>query len=200
MELIIKKNKMKRLNLAIITSAFVLFTAFTTSNLWNADPAHTEVGFSIGHLGISDVSGGFNEFTATINTTKPDFSDAKIEASIKVASIDTRVEARNQHLRSPDFFEVEKYPTMTFKSTSLKSIGKDKYKVTGNLTVKGITKEVVMDLIYNGSVEHPASKKLMAGFKMTGEIKRSDFSIGTNFPAPMISDEVTITINGEFQQ
>lgn len=191
---------MKRLQLAIIASATVLLTAFTTANLWNSDPAHTDLGFSIGHLGISDVTGSFNEFTATINSTKADFSDAVIEASINAASVDTRVEARDQHLKSADFFDVEKYPAITFKSTSLKKAGKNKYKVTGDLTAKGITKEVVLDLTYRGSVEHPQSQKMTAGFKLKGEIKRSDFGIGTNFPAPMLSDEVAITINGEFQQ
>lgn len=191
---------MRSLKLAIIVSAAMLLGASTTANLWNADPAHTEVGFSIRHLGISDISGGFNEFTATINSSEADFSDAEIEASINVASIDTRIEARDEHLRSADFFEAEKYPAITFKSTNLKSVGKDKYKVTGNLTMKGITKEVVMDVVYGGSVEHPASKKQTAGFKMTGVLKRSDFGIGTNFPAPMLSDEVTVAINGEFQQ
>ncbi|MBX9449954.1 MAG: YceI family protein [Taibaiella sp.] len=191
---------MKRLQLAIIASATALLTAFTTVNLWNSDPAHTDLGFSIGHLGISDVAGSFNEFTATINSSKTDFSDAVIEASINAASVDTRVEARDQHLRSADFFDVEKYPTITFKSTSLKNSGKNKYKVTGDLTAKGITKEVVLELTYRGSLEHPQSKKMTAGFKLKGEIKRSDFGIGTNFPAPMLSDEVAITINGEFQQ
>lgn len=191
---------MKGLKLAIAASAALLLTAFTTANLWKSDAAHSEVGFSIGHLGISEMSGGFNEFTATITSNKADFSDAQIDASIKVSSINTRVEARDEHLRNADFFEVEKYPTITFKSTNLKSTGKNKYKVTGNLTAKGITKEIVLDMTYNGSLEHPQSKKLTAGFKLTGKIKRSDFGIGTNFPAPMISDEVDITINGEFQQ
>lgn len=191
---------MRRLKSAIIASATVLLAAFTSAGLWNSDPAHSEAGFSIGHLGISDVSGGFNEFTATLHSKKADFSDATIEASIKVASIDTRIEARDQHLRSADFFEAEKYPVITFKSIRLKSTGKDKYKVTGNLTVKGITKEVVMDLVYRGTIEHPASKKQTAGFTMTGTVKRSDFGIGINFPAPMLSDAVAVTINGEFQQ
>lgn len=193
-------HTMKRLKSAIIVAATILLTAFTSASLWNADPAHSEVGFSIGHLGISDVSGGFNDFTATLHSSKADFSDAVIEASIRVASIDTRIEARDQHLKSADFFEADKYPAITFKSTRLKSSGKDKYKVTGNLTVKGITKEIDMDLVYRGTIEHPASKKQTAGFTMSGTVKRSDFGIGTGFPAPMLSDAVKITINGEFQQ
>ena len=99
-----------------------------------------------------------------------------------------------------DFFDAEKLPTITFKSTSLEKTEKDKFKLTGNLTMHGITKVVTMDLQYNGTVENAMNKKQTAGFQLTGTIKRSDFGIGVNFPEPMISDEVRIKADGEFIQ
>ncbi|GAA4437315.1 YceI family protein [Pontibacter saemangeumensis] len=190
---------MKRLS--VILFAFFSLTAFTTLNaVWTNDDAHSQLGFTVKHLGIADVSGTFNDFDATITSTKPDFSDAVVELTAKTASIDTRVDDRDKHLKSPDFFNAEKYPTMHFKSTSVKKAGKDKYKVIGNLTLAGATKPVTLDMVYNGTVENPMSKKQTAGFQVTGTIKRSDFNFGSGFPAPMISDEVRIKADGEFIQ
>ena len=187
--------------LTIVLSAFLLLTAFTTlDNVWKNDDPHSQLGFTVTHLGISDISGTFNDFDVIVNSSKPDFSDAQFELIAKTASIDTRVEARNNHLKSADFFNAEKNPTLNFKSTSLKKKGKNKYKLTGDLTLNGITKPVTMDLLYKGSVENPMSKKQTAGFQLTGTIKRSDFNLGSKFPPPMISDEVKIKADGEFVQ
>lgn len=192
---------MKKTGLFLSVFAVLFLTAFTTQqSIWESDSPHSELGFSITHLGISDISGTFNDFTATVNSSKEDFSDAVIEATINVASINTRVTYRDDHLKGPDFFDVEKYPQITFKSTGIKSAGKDKYKLTGELTAKGITKKVELDLVYRGTVENPQSKKPTAGFKLSGTVKRSDFGIGTAFPAPLLSDEVQININTEFHQ
>lgn len=184
----------------LILSAFLVLTAFTTANLWKNDDPHSQLGFTVKHLGISDVSGVFNDFDVTVTSSKPDFSDAQFALTANVASIDTRVEARNKHLKSADFFDAEKFPTLTFKSNSLKSTGKNMYKLSGDLTLHGITKPVIMDLEYKGTVENPMSKKQTAGFQVTGTIKRSDFNLGSGFPEPMISDEVRIKADGEFVQ
>lgn len=184
-----------------IFASFVALTAFTTAvTPWQNDDPHSQLGFTVTHLGISDVSGTFNDFDVIINSSKPDFSDASFELTAKTASIDTRVEARDNHLKSADFFHTEKFPTLHFKSTSLKKAGNNNYKLTGNLTLHGVTKPVTMDLVYKGSVENPMSKKQTAGFQLTGTIKRSDFAIGEKFPAAMISDEVRIKADGEFVQ
>ena len=169
-------------------------------NTWKSDPPHSQLGFTVTHLGIADVSGTFNNFDVTVISSKKDFSDAVFELTAEVGSIDTRVEQRNNHLKSADFFEVEKYPTMKFKSTSIEKAGKDKYKLSGNLTIRDITKPVTMDLVYRGTIENPQSKATTAGFQLTGTIKRSDFNVGPKFPAPMISDEVRIKADGEFIQ
>lgn len=186
---------------AFFLSALVVLTAFTAAiTTWKSDKPHSQLSFTITHLGIADVSGTFNDFDVTITSSKKDFSDAIVELTANVGSIDTRVEQRNNHLKSADFFDVEKYPTMTFKSTSIKKTGADKYKLSGNLTIRAITKPVTMDLIYRGTVENPQSKATTAGFQLTGIIKRSDFNVGTKFPAPMLSDEVQIKADGEFAQ
>ena len=107
---------------------------------------------------------------------------------------------RNNHLKSADFFDAEKFPAITFKSTSVTKSGTNSFKLAGNLTMHGVTKPVTMDMVYTGTVENPMSKKQTAGFQVTGTIKRSDFGIGGNFPAAMISDEVRIKADGEFAQ
>lgn len=166
---------------------------------WTADPYHSKLGFTVTHLGIADVPGHFSEYDVTITSSKEDFSDAVVELTVQTTSVDTRVDQRDDHLRSADFFNVEKFPTMTFKSTSIKKAGKNKYTLTGDLTLVGVTKPVTMTLEHRGTTENPnANGAPVAGIQITGEIKRSDFNMGSGFPAPMISDEVTIKADGEF--
>ena len=185
----------------IILSALVVLSGFTiVRHEWKNEDSHSQLAFTVKHLGIADVTGTFNDFDVTINSQKADFSDAVVELTARVASIDTRVEARDNHLKSSDFFDAEKYPTLYFKSTSLTKAGKFKYKLTGDLTLHGITKQVTVDMEYTGSVENPMSKKQTAGFRVTGTIKRSDFNVGGGFPPPMISNEVLIKADGEFIQ
>ncbi|HEY1114058.1 MAG TPA: YceI family protein [Chitinophagaceae bacterium] len=187
--------------LLFIATAFTALTAFTTlGGTWTNDDPHSQLGFTVSHLGIADVSGTFNDFDVTVKSAKPDFSDASFELTARTASIDTRVDARDNHLKSADFLEVEKYPALTFKSTGIKKAGKNQYKLSGNLTLHGVAKPVTLDLQYKGTVENPMSKKQTAGFQISGTIKRSDFGVGPNFPAPMISDEVRIKADGEFIQ
>ncbi len=176
----------------------LLCTTLFAQTTWKSDPWHSKLTFTITHIGISDVMGLFKTFDVTITTSKADFSDAVFELSADVASINTEVEKKDDHLKSADFFEVEKYPTMTFKSTSIKKISKDKYKLAGNLTLHGITKPVTMDLWYRGTAENPMNKITSAGFQLTGSLMRSDFGIGPKFPPPMIGDIVSIKADGEF--
>lgn len=193
------KPIMKRLS--VVIAAFVMLSAFSyVTYTWTNDDAHSQVQFTVTHLGIADVSGTFNDFDAKITGSKADFSDAVFEFSAKVNSIDTRVEARDNHLKSADFFDAAKYPEILFKSTALKKAGKNKYKVTGDLTIHGVTKKVTLDLHYRGSTVNAMNKKETAGFQVTGTIKRSDFDLGNGFPPPMISNEVRIKADGEFVQ
>jgi len=190
---------MKRIFLLV--AAFVAFTAFTTGGgTWTNDDPHSQLGFTVTHLGIADVSGTFNDFDVTVKSSRADFSDASFELTAKTTSIDTRVDARNTHLKSADFFDVGKYPILHFKSSGIERNGENKFRLTGALTFHGITRPVTMDLIYKGSVENPMNKKTTVGFQVTGVIKRSDFNLGDGFPPPMISDEVRIKADGEFAQ
>lgn len=186
---------MKKLSLLVALVAFS-FSVFSQST-WKADPNHSYLGFKVKHMGIATVPGNFNKYEVKITATKEDFSDAQVEMTAEISSIDTRVEARNNHLKSADFFDAEKYPTMHFKSTSIQPDGKNEFKVTGDLTMHGVTKSVVIKLEYNGSTKG-SSGKLVAGFDVEAKIKRSDFGIGEKFPAPMISDEVKVIGYGEF--
>ncbi len=185
----------------LLGAAFLTLSAFQAANTaWNNDPAHSQLGFTVTHLGLSDVSGTFNDFQTKVTSSKPDFSDAKFEMTAKTGSIDTRVDARDNHLKSADFFDAEKYPTFTYASTGIKKAGKDRYTLTGNLTMHGVTKPVTTELVYRGTTQNPMSKKQTVGFQLTGTIKRSEFGIGEKFPAAVVSDEVRIKADGEFIQ
>ncbi|MFV5695844.1 YceI family protein [Flavobacterium sp. LB3P122] len=189
---------MKKITVLIVTLFYATFLCAQTT--WKADPMHSKLTFSTVHHGISDIAGLFKIFEITAAANKTDFSDATFELSTEVASINTEVEMRDNHLRSAEFFEVEKYPKMTFKSTSIKKFGKEKgkYKLIGNLTLHGITKPVTLNMWYRGTIVNPQSKAITAGFQFSGILKRSDFDIGTKFPAPMISNEVKIKADSEF--
>lgn len=170
--------------------------ALAQSTTWKADPAHSRIGFAISHLGISEITGIFKKFEVTIDAKAEDFSDAVFKLKIDVASIDTEVEKRDDHLRSPDFFDVSQFPTITFQSDRVQSIGRGKYRLTGKLTMHGQTKPVEMDLWYRGTADNRGNTT--AGFQLTGTLRRSDFGIGTKFPEAMIGDEVKIKADGEF--
>ncbi|MCQ6958873.1 YceI family protein [Mucilaginibacter aquariorum] len=184
--------------LTLAAAALFMQTAVFAQSTWKVDKAHSQVKFTITHLAVSDVDGNFKDFDASILAAKPDFSDAKYTFTANTASVSTDNERRDGHLKSADFFDVAKYPTLTFVSTSVKPAGTNKYKVTGNLTLNGVTKPVVLDATYRGTITNPMTKGPDAGFKITGTIKRSDFGFGSKFSSPMLSDEVELSANGEF--
>lgn len=179
-------------------ASLLILSATSFAQTWNVDKAHSRLGYGVSHLGISESEGSFKDYTATITSSKEDFSDAVVAFSANIASINTENEQRDKHLTSPDFFDAEKYPTMTFKSTSFKKVGDKKYKVAGDLTLHGVTKPVTLDAVLNGVIPHPMNKKQVAGFKITGTIKRSDFGVAAGMPATMLGDEVALRANTEF--
>jgi polyisoprenoid-binding protein YceI len=141
---------------------------------WVVDKAHSKVQFTVSHLVIAEVTGWFTEFDAKLVQTKEDFTTSRIEATIKTASIDTDEPNRDKHLRSDEFLSTEKFPEMIFRSTSVEKTGKDTYRVTGNLTIRDITKSIVLDTRFNGTVKDPWGN-LKAGFKATTTINRFEF-------------------------
>lgn len=192
---------MKKLLLAAVVLSTTLFAFKSVAPAtWSADTSHSKLGFEITHMMISDVEGSFKNFQATITSSKPDFSDAVVELTADVNSINTDNDKRDEHLKGEDFFDTAKYPKLTFKSTSVKKASGNKYKVAGNLTFHGVTKPVVLDATLRGVTTNPMSKKPTAGFKVTGTIKRSDFKFGTKYGNAMLGEEVTLNANTEFVQ
>ena len=182
----------------ILLAAALMSTGAFAQSTWKSDKMHSKLQFTITHLAVSDVDGEFKDFSVTIMASKPDFSDAKFDLTANTATVNTGVDQRDGHLKSPDFFEVDKFPALTFKSTGIKKTSESHYKLFGNLTLHGVTKPVAMDLWYRGTIQNPMSKADDAGFQLTGVIKRSEFNFGSKYGSPMLSDEVVIKANGEF--
>ena len=181
-----------------LVSALLLASVAAFSQTWSVDKSHAKVGFTVTHLLISEVDGNFKAFDAKITSAKDDFSDAVIEFTADVNSVNTDNERRDGHLKSPDFFDAAKFGTIAFKSKSITKTEGKKYKLMGDLTMHGVTKPVTLDLTLNGTGLNRDKKKI-AGFKATGELKRSDFGVGSA-PAAVVSEEIGIRVNGEFVQ
>ncbi len=181
--------------------ASVLFTSLTTfAQTWTVDKAHAKLGFTAVHMMVSDVEGWFKSFDAKVTSSKSDFTDAVIELNADVNSINTDNEKRDAHLKSPDFFDAAKYPTLTFKSKSFKKVDDKKYKLSGDLTMHGVTKPVVLDVTFNGTNTQMKSTKKIAGFRVSGTLKRADFGIGANMPGAVVGDDITLISNVEFDE
>lgn len=188
--------KKSLLILPVITIALLSFMRLSLPG-WTLDPLHSSLRFSVSSLMISEIEGSFKMTESTITAQKEDFSDAVVYMVADVNSIDTDVDERDTHLKSADFFDAAKYPSIVFKSTSFEKQTGNKYKVTGDLTFHGITKQVVLEAIANYAT-HPMTKKALAGFRVTGTIKRTDFGIAVSTPATMLGDEVNIVANAQF--
>ncbi|OYU68236.1 MAG: hypothetical protein CFE22_00725 [Cytophagaceae bacterium BCCC1] len=166
---------------------------------WVIDPSHTKVGFSVRHFGISETDGFFRNYTATVTSEKEDFSDLAVNVTVQIDSIDTNDAQRDAHLKADDFFNAEKFPEMKFESTKLETTSaENEYKIHGNLTIRDLTKPVVFDLEYAGTVPKDPFGNTKAGFFITGNINRQDFGLtfnvllGTGNLA--VSDKVKINI------
>jgi polyisoprenoid-binding protein YceI len=170
---------------------------------WKIDPSHSEVSFKVKHLVISTVVGNFKTFDASIETNKEDFSDAVIKFEAEIISINTKNEQRDAHLKSADFFDAENHPKMTFTSNTVKKISDFEMQVKGNLTLRGITKEVTLSVIYNGTVRG-FGNSTVAGFEVHGKINRFDFGLQwnalTEAGGVVVSNEVKIEILAEFNK
>ena len=181
-----------------MTATLIRETPTTTA--WTIDPAHTEVGFSVKHLMISTVRGRFGDVRGTIRLDGDDLTRASVEAEIATASIDTRQEQRDAHLRSADFFEVEKYPTINFRSTRIERVADDRYRVVGQLTIRGVTREVSLDVTNEGRGRDPWGGERL-GFSATATIDRRDFGLTWNQALEtggvLVSNEIRVSIDVE---
>jgi polyisoprenoid-binding protein YceI len=188
---------MKKIILVSATALLLFAFRAVDSTTWTADSAHSRFGFSITHLGVNEIQGDFKKYECAITTSKEDFSDALVDVSADISSINTENEKRDEHLKSADIFDAAKFTTLSFKSKSVKVLGNNKLKISGDLTMHGMTKPVELDASYRKGM-NPMSKKDVMGFHISGTVKRSDFGIGASFPAPMLSDEVMLVADGEF--
>ena len=171
--------------------------------LWKIDPTHSEVTFKVKHLVVSTVTGHFDTFNATIEAEKEDFSDARIAFGADVNSINTKNEQRDAHLKSPDFFDAATYPKMSFVSTLVKKVSDYELQVIGDLTMRGVSKEVTLDVIYNGTVAGFGGTHV-AGFEIRTKVNRFDFGLQwsalTETGGVVVSNEVKIEILAEFNK
>ena len=183
-----------------ITAAIIFVALATFAQGWTMDKAHSRLGFNVTHLMVSNVDGKFKSFDVSVTSTKDDFTDAVIELSADISSINTDNDYRDNDLKSPNFFDAAKFPTLSFKSTSFTKVDAKNYKLKGNLTIHGVTKPVELDVVFNGTSQNPMNKKTVAGFRIKGNIKRKDFGVGDNTPAAVVSDEVEIDANVELDK
>jgi polyisoprenoid-binding protein YceI len=162
---------------------------------YQLDPSHTDVLVQWTHFGFSQPSAQFGISEGTLTWNADDVSKSSVQVTIPVTAIDTFVDKLDEHLKSGDFFDAAKFPTATFKSTSVAAAGPNKFTVTGDLTIKDVTKPVTLDVTLNGAGEHPMLKKQAIGFSATATIKRTDFGVGAY--APNVSDDVQLRITTE---
>jgi polyisoprenoid-binding protein YceI len=181
----------------LIAAALALAStvAFAAPLTYKIDPNHTDVVATWSHFGFSNPIAHFGKVDGNIVYDPANVGASKVEVTIPLSGLDSHVEAFDEHLRSADFFDAEKFPTITFKSTSVKAAGKGKLKVSGDLTIKGITKPVVLDVTINKTGVQPIAKREAAGFSAATTVKRTDFGLGLY--APNVSDQVKLSITTE---
>ncbi len=190
---------MKKFSLLFIAVLATLNINAQSTN-WAIDDSHSSIRFSVAHMVISEIEGNFKKFEGTVAADKEDFSDLKVAFTMDVNSIDTGNEKRDGHLKSPDFFDTAKHASMSFKSKSVKKVKDGVYKVTGDFTMIGVTKEVTLDAKHIGTVNDPWGNT-KAGFKVTGALNRTDWGLKYNSVMDnggvMIGETVNIVCNVE---
>ncbi len=187
---------LKRL-LLLLCSALALFALSAAAQVqtWKIDPNHTAAQFSVRHMGISTVRGAFTKVSGSADYDPANPAKASVEVTIEAASVDTRVEMRDNDLRSPNYFDIAKFPTITFKSKSVQAAGEGKLKIIGDLTIHGVTKEVALDVDGPSKPMTDPRGNTHIGASATTAIKRTDFGVGSS--NPMIGDDISITIDTE---
>lgn len=170
---------------------------------WNIDVAHTNINFTVSHMVISEVTGTFKEFEGTVFASKEDFSDAQINVIIKAKSINTDSNDRDNHLRSGDFFDAEQHPLLTYKSTSVVAKGNGNLQFIGDLTMRGISKPVILDIKYKGQAVNPWGQ-LVAAFKGTTTLHRKEWGLSWNAALEaggfLVGEEIELNLNIELNQ
>ncbi len=184
-------------NVVAATAMLIAVPAFAQSSTWTIDSAHSGVEFQIKHLGVSNVRGSFSGVKGTVVWDEKNVAASKVEATIDAASVNTGQAKRDEHLKSPDFFDTAKYPTLTFTSTSVKRTGEGKLQIIGDLKLGGQTKPVTLDVDGPAAPQKGMGGKTVSGFSATGTLNRKDFNFGQKYAAPMLGDDVKFTIDLE---
>ena len=186
-------------SLKVLSLGLVLATASTLGMAkavdYQIDPTHTATVFSWNHFGFSTPSANFSDIQGTISVDNAKPANSSVQVTIPLSSLNTNVQALDEHLKKADFFDAEKYPNITFKSTKVQALGKNKYKITGNLTIKDVTKPVVLDAVLNKQGEHAMTKAQSIGFNATTSFDRSAFGVGAY--VPNVGDKITVNITTE---
>ena len=177
------------LSVSLLTSN--VFSQQDNSSQWKADVAHSNLGFQVEHKGISNTVGDFRDFDLRVTASSDNFENAEITLNIKVESINTANESRDEHLRSGDFFDAGNYPEIIFKSTKITTQKENEYSVAGDLTMHGVTKEVVLAMTHNGTAKTRDGSEL-AGLYFSTTFNRLDFQIGAELPTVMVANEIEL--------
>lgn len=192
---------MKRITI-ILLAIFVAAASALAQSDWKLDKVHSSVMFTVRHMVISEVTGSFKDFTIALKSTKDDFSDAEVQSTIIVGSLSTDNAMRDGHLKSDDFFNAEKFPEINFKSTSFEKLGDHKYKITGDLTIRDVTKNVTFDAVLNGTLK--TDRGVLSAWKATTTINRFDYNLKWSKTLEtgglMVGQDVTITLNLELNK
>ena len=188
---------MKKMKL--LTPLFIILTYISIAQdlpTWSADVAHSNMGFKVSHKAISNTIGDFRDFDLVVTTPNDNFEDAKIKMVIETASINTANSSRDEHLRSEDFFDAERYPQIIFTSSSITAKNDNTYDVKGTLNMHGVEKELILNMTHNGSTTSRSGSEL-AGLYFSTIFKRSDFKIGVDMPNTVVADD--ILLNAEIE-
>lgn len=186
--------KFKTLALGLTLASVATFS-MAKPVAYTIDPGHTATVFSWSHFGFSTPSANFSDIQGTITVDNEKPANSSVNVTIPVSSINTNVKALDEHIQKAEFFDVEKYPNITFKSTKVQALGKNKYKITGDLTIKGVTKPVVLDAVLKKQAVHPMTKLQTIGFNATTSFNRSAFNVGAY--VPNVGDKITVNITTE---
>lgn len=194
---------MSKFRFAVILLLLFSFISINAQSKWTVDKSHSKVQFLVTHLIIVEVTGQFKSFDAKVEASKDDFTDATIEFSADVSSISTDNEGRDKHLKSDDFFNAEKFPKITFVGKSFIKVGDKNYKLVGDFTIRDVTKQITLDVVYNGSVKDPWGNT-KAGFKIKGDVNRFDYNLKWNSlmetGGAVVSKTVSIVVDLELQK
>jgi len=192
---------MRRAFAIVLLAAVAAGPAAATESTWEIDPAHSSVQFSVRHMMVSNVRGEFRKVSGTVQGDETDPTKAKVEATIDTTSIDTRNEKRDSHLKSADFLDTEKFPTMTFKSKKIEKTGDHRYRVTGDLTLHGVTRDVTLDVEGPSTAVKDPMGNVRVGATATAKLNRQDFGItwskALDGGGVMVGDEINVTIDVE---